>query len=144
MLLALINWLFFFLCRVYSNSTVTCCQPGQPVALWELRRRLSIPILCPGKPRDRVNLVGITGVVVGVRSKSTTASSQKWCEMKLRDSMEFECWKGLLDILATLGYSGLSWCLGFNWILLLFFLIDVEGWKGKTRNVAQTCSKDKR
>lgn len=64
--------------------------------------------------------------------------------MKLRDSMEFECWKGLLDILATLGYAGLSWCLGFNWILLLFFLIDVEGWKGKTRNVAQTCSKDKR
>lgn len=67
--------------------------------------------------------------------------------MKLRDSMEFECWKGLLDILATLGYAGLSWCVGFNWIfnwILLLFLIDVEGWKGKTGNVAQTCSEDKR
>lgn len=50
--------------RFYSNSIFTCCQPGQPITLWEFRGRVSVPILCPGRRHGRVNLVRITCILV--------------------------------------------------------------------------------
>lgn len=65
-----------FLGRFYSNSIFSCCQPGQPVTLWEFRRRVSIPILCPGKRCCRVNLVRITCVLAD-ESENTIAMWDK-------------------------------------------------------------------